>query len=950
MSPRRPSARRSPSLLVDMTPPRLFIFVPALMSVGFVFWLSALVRDQLDRRRVHTIERRAEEAGRASAAIVRGTPSTPAASSPSDYRRLNLLAAVLFGGLSLYVAIGAIGNYTRPDGYVHDIGWLLALSLVVAASFAGIGIAFAMVSLQWPHLSPRARRIVARTPIAPGPPGGSGARPSERLTGTFVVTAGIAAVFAMLVGSSRGFLSRLDEPLLDAATDAEWLGTLSRLDLLGSSLFVVVAAALLGIASLRCRALVIAYPVAVAVAFVIGNLLRVLVERGRPPEGPYGGSFDSFPSGHLIMVTILAGLLPLTLAVMSHSTRLVRATRVLAAVAVVLAAAHRIHSEAHWPSDAIGGVLIGASIVLAVEWAIAHEDWHRRCRSCPWAPDPDAAAIRGGTVPMHLDTARVLGWSSHLAAAGVAVALAALSFTRGIPSDPEGILLDRAVQRPLQLGLAGVVSVGALVSWRWPPVGAVLLAMAGAGLGVLASLQYEPTIALAMTAIVLVPAVLLWLSWQHRRPPGEIAALAGVTLAVLATSWVGASIVYASIFGPTHPDSVVERVAVDRVEWVWLGNLGAETISVTARLDDDHTARLLVMLGDETWHSPVQMPTEADVVRFDIDGLRPDETYEYVIEVDGRPDRGRGRGTFRTPAAGPASFRLVAASCARVDSNGAVFDAMAAEDPLLYLALGDLHYGNISENDVDAFRVAYDRMLTQPGPAALYRDVPVSYVWDDHDYGPNDSDAASPSRDAAREAFRGSVPSHPLVSDDGAIHRAYTIGRVRFVVTDNRSERSDGSMLGAEQLAWLEDELVSASRSHALIIWMNSTPWIGAASPSGDGWSGFAEERRHIADTLAQAEVDNLLMVSGDAHMLAFDDGTDSGYATDGSPGFPVFHAAALDRPGNVKGGPYSGGALPGFGQYGVIDIRDDGETIEVELTGKNWKGEVLLSAQLEWS
>ena len=206
MSPRRPSARRSPSLLVDMTPPRLFIFVPALMSVGFVFWLSALVRDQLDRRRVHTIERRAEEAGRASAAIVRGTPSTPAASSPSDYRRLNLLAAVLFGGLSLYVAIGAIGNYTRPDGYVHDIGWLLALSLVVAASFAGIGIAFAMVSLQWPHLSPRARRIVARTPIAPGPPGGSGARPSERLTGTFVVTAGIAAVFAMLVGSSRGFL------------------------------------------------------------------------------------------------------------------------------------------------------------------------------------------------------------------------------------------------------------------------------------------------------------------------------------------------------------------------------------------------------------------------------------------------------------------------------------------------------------------------------------------------------------------------------------------------------------------------------------------------------------------------------------------------------------------------------------------------------------------------
>ena len=106
---------------------------------------------------------------------------------------------------------------------------------------------------------------------------------------------------------------------------------------------------------------------------------------------------------------------------------------------------------------------------------------------------------------------------------------------------------------------------------------------------------------------------------------------------------------------------------------------------------------------------------------------------------------------------------------------------------------------------------------------------------------------------------------------------------------------------------------------------MNPSPWIGEANPSGDGWAGFADERRHIADVLADADVDNLLMVSGDAHMLGFDDGSNSGYATDGSPGFAVFHTAALDRPGNVKGGPYSGGAFPGFGQYGVIDVHDDG-------------------------
>ena len=939
------------SLLADVSEPRLYIFVPALMSVGFLFWFSALLRDRLDRRRVRAIDRRSVAAGRGTAAIVLGEPLPRTADRPaSDRRRLNLLVAVLFSVLSVYVLIGAIGNYVRRGGYLHDIGWVLALSVLLAGSFAAIGFAFWIVGIQAPDLSPLARRVVARTPVEAEPEVDAvGGRPLDRLSIALLVTACAAALLSMTVGSSRGFLYRFDEPVLAAATDMGWIGAMSRMDLLGTSLFAVVAAALLGLASARCRVLLGAYPAAVVSGLAVSNLLRVLVERERPPGGSMVGRFDSFPSGHVTMTTILAGLLPLTLSVMSHTTRFIRPARLIAAVAVAIGAAHRVYIEAHWPTDVLGAVLIGGTIVLAVEWAIAHGTWHRRCASCPWATESVAGAVGHGTVPMRVDTARVLGWVSHLAAAAVAVTLAVLSFTRGLPVDPEGILLDRAVQQPLQLGLAGVVSVAALISWRWPPVGAVLLALAGVGLSTLAALQYEPVIALAMAALVLSPAVLLWLSWQHRRRPGEIGLLAVVTAALLLASWLGASAVYGSLFGPTHPASAASVVAEDHVEWVWTGGLGPTSIVAVARLDDDdRPARLIATADGGTWSSPLRAPTDANLVRLELTGLTPARQYEFVIEVGGEPDGGRGRGTFRTPAAGAASFRLVASSCARAGSNGAVFDAIAAEDPLLFLLLGDAHYSNIAANDVRRFRAAYDRMLTQPGPAALYRHAPVSYVWDDHDYGPNDADASSPSRDAARQAFREAVPSHPLVSE-GAIHRAYTIGRVRFVVTDTRSERRDGSMLGPDQLAWLEDELVTASRTHALVIWLNPTPWIGEASPSGDGWSGFAEERRHIADALAAGEVDNLLMVSGDAHMLAFDDGTNSGYASDGSPGFPVFQTAALDRPGSVKGGPYSGGAFPGSGQYGVIDIRDDGQVLEVELTGKSWKGDVLLRAELRF-
>jgi phosphodiesterase/alkaline phosphatase D-like protein len=329
------------------------------------------------------------------------------------------------------------------------------------------------------------------------------------------------------------------------------------------------------------------------------------------------------------------------------------------------------------------------------------------------------------------------------------------------------------------------------------------------------------------------------------------------------------------------------------------------------------------------------------VVRLRAEGLEPATRYRWTLEVDRDADQGRGRGSFATAPSGAASFTIAAGSCARTGSNGAVFDAIRAEDPLLYLATGDLHYSNLAATEPGPFLAAYGRALTTPAQAALYREVPVDYVWDDHDYGPNDADAASPGRDAARAAYRQAAP-HPPLPSDGAIFHASTIGRVRIVVTDTRSERTGRTMLGAEQLAWLLGELRQADR-WGLVVWVNPDPWIAPADPARDDWGGYADERRTIADAIAAAGVDNLVMVSGDAHMVAIDDGTNSDYATDGGAGFPILHAAALDRPGNVKGGPYSEGSFPGAGQFGVLRIDDDGQRVTVELEGRDWTGQVLV-------
>lgn len=99
---------------------------------------------------------------------------------------------------------------------------------------------------------------------------------------------------------------------------------------------------------------------------------------------------------------------------------------------------------------------------------------------------------------------------------------------------------------------------------------------------------------------------------------------------------------------------------------------------------------------------------------------------------------------------------------------------------------------------------------------------------------------------------------------------------------------------------------------------------------------------------IAEHDIDQLLMISGDAHMVAIDDGTNTDYSAQGDAGFPLLHAAPLDRPGSIKGGPYSVGAVGESGQYGLVEIDDDGETIRVELVAKRYDGDVLLRHDFE--
>ena len=430
----------------------------------------------------------------------------------------------------------------------------------------------------------------------------------------------------------------------------------------------------------------------------------------------------------------------------------------------------------------------------------------------------------------------------------------------------------------------------------------------------------------------------------------------------------------------------------------------------------------------------------ARVVAFPLTNLKPDTQYYYVLEVDGKTDAEKA-GRFRTfPKANePASFRFAFASCARTGSTNAVFDVIRESGPLFYMNTGDFHYRNITNNSVKKFRRSYDLVLKSAPQARLYQNVPLNYVWDDHDFG---GDNASRLRDtlvAAHEAYEEYVPHYPLPGGEGGpIYHSFAVGRAKFIVTDLRSQRDapetpDGpekTMMGLEQKAWFKRELLASKDKYPLIFWISSVPWIGEAGsnyyrvstnftgfihhtnitaamrpqaretneladadgpprtnnaalaggpgrrgggrfggpggpggpggrgPGGPGgfggprrypfgddyWGVYATERREIADFIKEHDLRGLVILHGDSHMLAADDGSHSDYTTHTNGlRIPVLCGGPLDQNASLKGGPYSQGVYrvrKGEGCFALMDVKDDGREITVQYSGRNNRNE----------
>lgn len=396
---------------------------------------------------------------------------------------------------------------------------------------------------------------------------------------------------------------------------------------------------------------------------------------------------------------------------------------------------------------------------------------------------------------------------------------------------------------------------------------------------------------------------------------------------------------------------------------MWVGAPGHDAMRVRAKVSG--TSPRLVVSTSQLLANPIYVgPVVADaqgVATFDVTGLTPGTRYWCAVETSGTPDTSV-MGRFRTLAGAPGtpvSYTMATWTCAGLSPRFPGHTGYVSTHPVLntitdwidpdfLMQGGDLHYANIATASLTAYRDAIDAVLHKTGTPNLsrqLRQVPTVYCWDDHDFGANDSDSTSPGRTQAAQVYRERVPHYPLAQPTGPIYHSFVVGRVLHIVSDVRYDRTpDGAidnasktMLGAAQLAWMEQLLATSDAE--FLVWTMPSQWMGT---SDDSWAVFSYERNIVTQMLKAPGGDpskdwtnRMVQVSGDVHALVVESGEGNRWG-----GFPILVAASVD---SSAGGAQSGiykldgryvTTSPGRNRYGTVQIVDDGYTITCTLTG----------------
>jgi alkaline phosphatase D len=303
---------------------------------------------------------------------------------------------------------------------------------------------------------------------------------------------------------------------------------------------------------------------------------------------------------------------------------------------------------------------------------------------------------------------------------------------------------------------------------------------------------------------------------------------------------------------------------------VWVKASGAATLGIRIGEKPD--------LTDARTVDGPRLAQDADYMgHVVIPGMRANTRYYYAVLLDGKAATLRPYPSFKMappPGMGGRSrFCFVSCVGRYAAEAGAAWGDMAERAKFDFmLMLGDNHYADTT--NAAKQREAYYAHRGVAGFRKVATTRPTYGIWDDHDYGPNNSDSTVKGRDATLRTFKQfwANPAYGQSENDG-VYFKFSRGDVDFFMLDVRYYRSpnnmkdDGekTMLGAEQLAWFKRELLASKAKVKFVA--SGSEWQTDSQP--DSWRSFDRERQEIWKFIRANGIEGMVFLSGDRHFTA---------------------------------------------------------------------------------
>lgn len=225
-------------------------------------------------------------------------------------------------------------------------------------------------------------------------------------------------------------------------------------------------------------------------------------------------------------------------------------------------------------------------------------------------------------------------------------------------------------------------------------------------------------------------------------------------------------------------------------------------------------------------------------------------------------------------------------SCNDFKRKQDIWDEVAFHEPQLWIWLGDLAY--IDSDIPGLIKRGYQKQFDQEQYQRFREAVPITGVWDDHDYGTNNSGKEFPGKETSEEAFLNFMElpeDHPARKREG-VYYSETLGpqgqQVKVINLDCRYFRDEpliddrpnakkpylpnreGTILGEAQWRWLELELANNDAQLTLI---NTGIQVLPDEHVYEKWANFPLEQERLLKLIESNYNSQIILLTGDRHI-----------------------------------------------------------------------------------